>query len=71
MVTGLRVLRMSKKMTQNDVARLVGISRPWFALIEAGAISPSPQVAEQLEKLFAASVIDLLKSVSVGGEIDG
>ena len=45
MLSWLKKLRMERKMTQQDVARLIGITSQYYCYIENGTRRPSPEVA--------------------------
>jgi len=52
----LRELRRKRDLTQDDIARVVGISRSFYTQIENGTRTPSLKVAMRLAHLFDVSV---------------
>lgn len=46
----LEGMRITKGMTQEDVAKAAGISRPAYCNIEKGVRRPSPEVAQKIAK---------------------
>lgn len=49
-------LRETRKMTQEHVASLVGISRSYYGLIETGDRNPTYGLAKKIAKIFNVNV---------------
>ena len=48
----LQVKRKSKRLTQQEVARIVGVSRQYYNEIESGKRSPSVQLAKNIGRVL-------------------
>lgn len=59
MSTKLRTLRLKHGMTQAYLADILGISRPYYALVESGKKRISLQYARKLADLFQISLDDV------------
>jgi putative transcriptional regulator len=46
----LKEIRLTKKLTQHDVADKVGIERAYYTMIETGNRNPSVEVAKSIAK---------------------
>lgn len=62
----LRRLREQKKMTQNDVAKYLGITRPAYTQYENDVRKPDPDTLAKLADLFSVSIDYLV----TGRELD-
>jgi len=60
----LRTLRAAAKLSQDDVARRLGVTRAAYSKYETGKSCPNPDALWQLAQLFAVTIDDLL---GVGG----
>ncbi|WP_047758090.1 helix-turn-helix transcriptional regulator [Geobacillus sp. ZGt-1] len=49
----LKNMRLSKKMTQKELAELAGISRSTYAMIENGQRNPSVEVAKRIANVLS------------------
>lgn len=58
----LRSLRKDKKMTQDDVAEILGIERSTYTKYESGTSRPNSEMLKKLSQLFDVSINDLLDS---------
>jgi transcriptional regulator with XRE-family HTH domain len=58
----LRLLRLERNWTQEDVARQLGISIPAYSKIEGGLTDVNLSRLEELAKVFGLPVIELLAS---------
>lgn len=56
----LRNLRLQKKYTQTEIAKLIGISQRHYSDIERGKSDPSWAVAQRFEQLFNIPAGELL-----------
>ena len=52
----LRDARKSKRMTQNEVAEKVGVSRAYYADVERGRYNPSLWLMARLAKLLSINL---------------
>lgn len=59
----LRMLREEKKLTQDDVAKLLNISRSTVSKYESGFLDPSTEVLTEFANIYAVST-DYLLGVS-------
>jgi putative transcriptional regulator len=50
--SGLRVARAARRMSQDDLARVVGVSRQTISSIETGQYCPSTLLALRLARLL-------------------
>jgi predicted transcriptional regulator len=47
-VTQLRVMRQERGLTQQEVAKAVGINQGYYSRVEKGDVIPSPALAERI-----------------------
>ena len=57
----LRVFRKEKNLTQEDLARTLGISRQSIISVESGKSTPSLSLALNIAKLFESSIEDIFE----------
>lgn len=58
----LMVFRKKKRLSQEKMASLLGISRPHYSDIENGKVSPSINFAYKIQEVFGVDdVMELLK----------
>ena len=62
----LRLLRLQKGYKQDDVAKVVGISRRMYGFIESGCRNPSWSVVKRLENFFGIPASELLAESEIG-----
>ena len=67
MKNNIKVQRAIKDMTQEELARKVGVTRQTINAIEKGKYNPSLDLAFNLARLFDMTIEDLF---SYGGEED-
>lgn len=65
MLTNLKLLRMSKQISQGEAAKEVGVSQGWYSLIESGRLQPTESVSKRLSEVFMHPVDELLMAVNV------
>ncbi len=65
----LKRIRKQYKMTQEDVAKLLGISRSGYTYYETGKTVPSVEVLQKLSAIYSTS-IDVIVGNSIRGNID-
>jgi len=56
-------LREGKKMTHEDIAKAIGISRSHYGFIENGQRNPSYDVARRLSEFFKCPIKELFPDV--------
>ena len=59
METKLKVYRAMREMTQEQLAREVGVTRQTIIAIEKGDYNPSLELAFRIARFFEASVEDI------------
>ncbi len=52
----IRELRKSRKITQEDLSKLVGVSRQSIIAIESGKFNPSLELAHNISKAFNCTI---------------
>lgn len=57
----IRELRKSKKMTQERLSQLVGVSRQSIVAIESGKYNPSLELAFKIAKQFERTIEDVFQ----------
>lgn len=61
-VSVIRVLRVKRGMSQDDLAALVGCSRQSISLYESGSVQPSVLIARRIADAFGVSLDELYPS---------
>lgn len=59
LVSRLNVLRAEKKITQEELAGLIGVTRATVIAIEKGNYNPSLQLAFKLARFFGVKIEDI------------
>ena len=59
MQNNLRVARAAQRLTQDELARLIGVSRQTINAMEAGKYVPSTVLALKLARVFGQAVENL------------
>jgi putative transcriptional regulator len=59
MQNSLRVARAAQRLTQEELARLIGVSRQTINAMEAGKYVPSTVLALKLARVFSQAVEQL------------
>ena len=57
--TRIRELRARDRLSQEDLARKVGVRRETIGNLENGMYNPSPKLAMDIAKVFATTVEDI------------
>lgn len=65
MLTNLKAVRLASGLKQSEVAEKIGISLPWYSLLENGRFVPTDPVKKKIAEVFGESVDELLKPVSL------
>ncbi|MBM7649937.1 putative transcriptional regulator [Bacillus ectoiniformans] len=55
----IRELRKSKKITQEELSKQVGVSRQSIIAIESGKFNPSLELAYNISKVFDCTIEDV------------
>lgn len=66
--TNLKVLRVSKKMTQQQFADEIGVKRSTYSLIETGARSGKPSFWANVQNAFNVPDADMFKLMKCDGD---
>ncbi len=56
MTTRIKVLRAKHNLTQNDLAKKVGVRRETIVFLEKGKYNPSLKLAYDIAKVFKLSI---------------
>ncbi len=56
MTTRIKVLRAKHNLTQNDLAKKVGVRRETIVFLEKGKYNPSLKLAHDIAKVFKLSI---------------
>ena len=59
---GIRTIRLSKKLTQDRLANLVGVARTTVNMWESGAAMPRADKLTELAKVLGCTIDDLMKA---------
>jgi len=57
----VKKIRLSKKMSQGDVAKILNVHRTYISVIERGLRNPSLITMEKIAKALKVKVDDLIK----------
>lgn len=57
----LRAVRLKKKLSQGDIARILGVHRSYISGLERGQRNPSLLTVHKVAKALGVSVNELLK----------
>lgn len=66
LVNVIREHRVVRHLTQDDLAKLVGVSRQTIVALEKGDYTPSTLLALRLARVFGVAVEDLFSIESLG-----
>ena len=61
LITQIKECRERRKMTQGELAALVGVRRETIVHLENGRYNPSLKLAMEIAKVFGAAVEDLFR----------
>ena len=61
LITQIKEYREQRKMTQGELAALVGVRRETIVHLENGRYNPSLKLAMEIAKVFGAAVEDLFR----------
>lgn len=59
---GIRTIRLSKNLTQDNLASLVGVARTTVTMWETGAAMPRADKLTELAKILGCTIDDLMKA---------
>lgn len=65
MINRLRIYRMRKRLTQKQVAEMLGIATSTYNMIENGKRRVSLQRAKQLERILDAEIDELFHGMNL------
>jgi len=65
----LKTLRIEKRLTQEELAKTIGLSTSFISSMERGVHAPSFETLESIAKALGVSVRDLFDFESYGPEI--
>ena len=57
----LREIRLKKKLSQGDIARILGVHRSYISGLERGRRNPSLLTVQKVAKALGVNVGDLIK----------
>ena len=57
----LREIRLKKKLSQGDIARILGVHRSYISGLERGRRNPSLMTVHKVAKALGVSINELLK----------
>ncbi|HET55580.1 MAG TPA: transcriptional regulator [Ignavibacteria bacterium] len=57
----IKILRAEKNISQDDLAKLVDVSRQTINAIENGKFNPSVRLALKMSKVFGCSIEDIFQ----------
>ena len=61
MINRLKIERATKNLTQDDLARLIGVSRQTINSVETGRYVPSTVLALKISKIFEKTVNEIFE----------
>lgn len=78
--TRIAALRVTRKLSQKDMAFVVGVSEGHLSALERGTRTPSPELVARIERIFGVSLeldgkhsqvaLDLYKLINRHGKLD-
>jgi len=57
----IREVRLKKKMSQGDVAKILGVHRTYISSLERGVRNPSLVTVQKIAKALGVNVVRLIK----------
>lgn len=76
----IAALRVTRKLSQKDMAFVVGVSEGHLSALERGTRTPSPELVARIERIFGISLeldgkhsqvaLDLYKLINRHGKLD-
>lgn len=60
--TYLKVLRIAAYGSQKEASKVLGMSRPYYSMIESGRLTPTDEIKSKLEAAFKLPISKLLKN---------
>lgn len=64
-MTTLKIVRMSKHMTQADVAQKAGLTQPWYSLIESGRLQPNESQKKRISEVIGVPAEKLFQPFEI------
>ena len=59
---GIRTIRLSKNLTQDNLASLIGVARTTVTMWESGAAMPRADKLTELAKVLGCTIDELMKA---------
>lgn len=59
----IKELRKSRNLTQQESAKILGITKEYLSMIENGTRNPSDSLKENFSKLYKVSIADIFLSL--------
>jgi len=59
----LKKLREKKKLTQDEAAKILDITKEYLSMIERADRNPSDSLKEKMAKLYDVSVVDIYLAI--------
>lgn len=60
----IKAIRLAKGWGQDETAKKLKMSRPWYSLLENGRLVPTNSMRVRIEKVFEKTTEELLSPVS-------
>ncbi len=60
--TYLKVLRVASYGSQKEASKSLGISRPYYSMIESGRLTPTDEIKSKIETAFKLPISKLLQT---------
>ena len=60
----LQELRKNKKLTQEQTAKILSITKEYLSMLENGDRNPSDSLKEKMAKLYECSIADIFLATS-------
>lgn len=61
----IKAIRLARGEDQSEMAKKLGISRPWYSLLENGRLIPTDAVKKRIEEVLGKPADELLSPVSL------
>ena len=60
----LQELRKNKKLTQEQTAKILSITKEYLSMLENGDRNPSDSLKEKMAKLYGCNIVDIFLATS-------
>jgi transcriptional regulator with XRE-family HTH domain len=61
----IKAIRLALGKDQLEMAKKLGISRPWYSLLENGRLKPTDAIKKRMEQVYGKPANELLSPVSL------